>query len=253
MGFGWLFRLPLHYRGGEGAIRTLVASETQVQRWQSSWSCTVMEATMAESLTATASLANADSTWQGQEQQQQQEEAFGVSAAEVLLRRGEGSPTLSVDFSPNDAGPFAAYLLLIPAESESPTQGPPQPMGVIRLRGTGDLAVLTLEEFCGNKWPMDLLATLLPKHLPSELAIAATTAVKTTALPARATGAAAAAGATTKTTGRAPREPLVLGVGEHEVALRRAVKEALLPRVVDFGFVLVRPEERPHDTRKPLS
>ncbi|KAL8432539.1 hypothetical protein ACSSS7_004536 [Eimeria intestinalis] len=163
--FGFCFRLPLSYEGGEGPVKALVLTDEKVQELCPRKSSCVSERADQRDVVAIQ--------LHGEPNRQQHPDAFSVSAEQVFLRKGMDMLSLTVTFAPKAAGTFAAWLVFIAAEpvnlqttyemADRPVgAGAPQPIGMLELHGVGDLALLTLSEFCGTQWPIDLLTTMLP-------------------------------------------------------------------------------------------
>ncbi|KAL8272874.1 hypothetical protein Esti_003183 [Eimeria stiedai] len=165
-------KLPLSYKGGGGAIKALVLSKEEIQ---------VLRARTSSCASDCADQGNVLAMQlHGQAHRRQHTDAFGVSTEQVVLRKELDMPSLTVTFAPKAAGTFAAWLVLIPAEPVNlrttyemavrpADAGATQPLGMLELHGIGDLAMLTLSEFCGTKWPVDLLATMVPICLADKL------------------------------------------------------------------------------------
>ncbi|KAL8453895.1 hypothetical protein Emed_000606 [Eimeria media] len=156
-------KVPLSYKGGEGTVKALLLSEEEFQELRSRTSACASEGADPKDVSAIQR--------HRQPHRQQHTDAFSLSTEQVILRKGTDTPSLTVTFAPKAAGTFAAWLVFVPAESVNlqPTYGTaarpavawaPQPIG-IELSGIGDLALLTLSEFCGTRWPVDLV-TMLP-------------------------------------------------------------------------------------------
>ncbi|KAL8429112.1 hypothetical protein Efla_003165 [Eimeria flavescens] len=217
--------LKLPHKGGEGVIRPLIASRKEIQEWllcpptsaiADAAGYVVPDATIAASL-------------HRQPRQQQDKNAFSVCADTVLLQKNGKSASLTVQFAPKEAGAYAAWLLLIPAylgnvqtsTQMHPVDGErPQPLGMVELRGIADSAMLTLNEFCGTKWPADLVAKALPACLAAEIEAQFTTAADEPQLhaPVGAVG-----------------ESSALKVVTTDVSLQRIIK-SILPQDMDFGI-----------------